>query len=59
MPWSSASISGKFPTKDPEYNAENERKYLQKIINENLHKPEQQRMDFVSKDLIREITGER
>jgi hypothetical protein len=43
--------------KDPEYNAENERKYLQKVIYENLPKPEKQRMDFLSKDLIREKTG--
>lgn len=50
MPWGSASMGGKFPGKDPEYNAENERKYLQKIINENLHQLEQQRMEFLSKD---------
>jgi hypothetical protein len=30
MLWGSASRGGKFPEKDPEYNAENERKYLQK-----------------------------
>jgi hypothetical protein len=48
---------GKYPAKDPEYNAENERKYLQKVIYENLPKPEKQRMDFLSKDLIREKTG--
>jgi hypothetical protein len=32
MPWGAASMGGKFPGNDPEYNAEkqNERKYLQK-----------------------------
>jgi hypothetical protein len=30
MSWGSASMGGKFPGKDPECNAENERKYLQK-----------------------------
>ena len=43
-------MGGKFPGKDPEYNTENERKYLQKIINENLHQLEQQMMEFLSKD---------
>jgi hypothetical protein len=43
-------MGGKFPGKDPECNAENERKYLQKIINENLHQLDQQRMEFLSKD---------
>jgi len=49
-------MGGKFPGKDPEYNAENERKYLQKIINENLHQLEQQRMEFLSKDFNPETT---
>jgi hypothetical protein len=50
MPCDSASKDAKFPAKDPEYNAENERKYLQKVIYENLPKLEKQGHDFLSKD---------
>ena len=43
-------VGAKFPVKDPEYNAENERKYLQKVINERWPQLEKQRLDFLSKD---------
>jgi arylsulfatase A-like enzyme len=43
-------VGAKFPAKDPEYNAENERKYLQKVTNERWPQLEKQRLGFLSKD---------
>jgi arylsulfatase A-like enzyme len=43
-------VGAKFPAKDPEYNVENERKYLQKVTNERWPQLEKQRLNFLSKD---------
>ena len=39
-----------FPTKDPEWTAEKEKEYLERIVNERWPRLEQQRMNFLSKD---------
>ena len=43
-------MGARFPTKDPEYNIEMEKKYLEHIVNKRLPQLEQQRMNFLSKD---------
>jgi len=43
-------VGAKFPEKDPEYNAEQEKKYLENVVNKRWPQLEKQRMDFLSKD---------
>lgn len=43
-------MSACYPTKDPEYSAEKEKQYLQRVVNKRLPQLEKQRMNFLSKD---------
>lgn len=43
-------VGAKFPIKDPEYNPEKEKEYLQKVINQRLPQLENQRLNFLAKD---------
>jgi len=43
-------MGARYPTHDPEYSAENEKKYLEGVINKRWPYLEQQRMDFLSPD---------
>ena len=43
-------MGARFPTKDPIYNAEKEKEYLQRIVNNRLPNLEKQRMNFLSKN---------
>ncbi len=44
------NVGALFPKKDPMYNEELEREYLEKVVNELLPRIEKQRSDFLSKD---------
>jgi len=43
-------VNARFPEKDPEYSAEKEKEYLEKIVNERLPGLEKQRLEFLSED---------
>jgi len=43
-------MGARYPTKDPEWTAELERKYLDKVVNDRWPKLEKQRMEFLSPD---------
>lgn len=43
-------VGAKFPEKDPEYNSEKEKEYLQNVINKRWPQLEKQRLEFLSKD---------
>ena len=43
-------MGARFPTKDPLYNAEKEKEYLQRVVNNRWPNLEKQRMNFLSKD---------
>jgi len=43
-------MGARFPTKDPKYNAEKEKEYLERVINNRWPNLEKQRMNFLSKD---------
>ena len=43
-------VGARFPEKDPEYNAEKEKQYLQNIISKRWPQLEKQRLDMLSKD---------
>jgi arylsulfatase A-like enzyme len=43
-------LGARFPVKDPLYNAEKEKAYLEKVKNERLPQLEKQRLNFLSKD---------
>ncbi len=43
-------MGARFPTKDPKYSAEKEKKYLENVINKRCPQLEKQRMNFLSKD---------
>ncbi len=43
-------IGAKFPEKDPEYDAQKEKEYLQEVVNKRLPRLEKQRLEFLSKD---------
>jgi arylsulfatase A-like enzyme len=43
-------MGARFPTKDPEWNAEKEKEYLERIVNNRWPNLERQRMQFLSKD---------
>jgi arylsulfatase A-like enzyme len=43
-------VGAKFPVKDPEYDEQKEKEYLQQVVNERLPRLEKQRLEFLSKD---------
>jgi len=43
-------MGARYPTRDPEWTAEKESKYLENIVNKRWPQLEKQRMDFLSKD---------
>ncbi len=43
-------MGARFPTKDPIYNAEKEKKYLESVVNKRWPQLEKQRLNFLSKD---------
>jgi len=43
-------VGAKYPEKDPEYDPQKEKEYLQKVINERWPRLEKQRLEFLSKD---------
>ena len=43
-------VGAKYPEKDPEYDPQKEKEYLQKVVNERWPQLEKQRMEFLSKD---------
>ena len=43
-------VGAKFPVKDPEYDADLEKNYLESVVNKRWPNLEKQRMDFLSKD---------
>jgi len=43
-------VNARFPEKDPEYSAEKEKEYLEKIVNERWPRLEKQRLEFLSED---------
>jgi len=43
-------MGARYPVKDPEYSAEKEREYLERIVNNRWPNLEKQRMDFLSED---------
>jgi len=43
-------MGARFPVRDPEYSAEKEEEYLERVVNQRWPSLEKQRMDFLSKD---------
>lgn len=43
-------VGARYPTEDPQYSAEAEKAYLEKVVNERWPRLEQQRLNFLSKD---------